>query len=133
MESNDSKSESSADVNLAPLGRPRRMNSSIDLTPEAQTSPMPRPSSSKHPTDPRQGRNSQVPGRKPALTSQSSMDPKLGAKKPPSKKQPIVSSQSQDTSVERLIREVTNEKFWQHPGIFQFHLHYYYHHCGLLL
>ncbi|XP_033510211.1 probable helicase MAGATAMA 3 [Nicotiana tomentosiformis] len=115
MESIDYKSESSADVNLAPLGRPRRMNSSIDLTPEAQTSPMPRPSSSKHPTDPRQGRNSQVPGRKPALTSQSSMDPKLGAKKPPSKKQPIVSSQSQDTSVERLIREVTNEKFWQHP------------------
>ncbi|XP_019259459.1 PREDICTED: probable helicase DDB_G0274399 [Nicotiana attenuata] len=116
MESNDSKSESSADVNLAPLGRPRWMNSSIDLTSEAQTSPMPRLSSSKHPTDLRQGRNSQVPGRKqPALTSQSSMDPKLGAKKPPSKKQPIVSSQSQDTSVERLIREVTNEKFWQHP------------------
>lgn len=115
MESNDSRSESSADVNLAPLGRPRRLNSATDLTSEAQTPPIPRQSSWKHPTDQRQNRNSQFPGRKPALTSQNSMEPKLGAKKPPSKKQPIVSSLCQDTSVERLIREVTNEKFWQHP------------------
>lgn len=131
MESTDSKSESSADVNLTPLGRPRRMNSATDLTSEAQTPPIPRQSSWKHPTDQRQSRNSQFPGRKPAPTSQNSMDPKLGAKKPPSKKQPIVSSPCQDTSVERLIREVTNEKFWQHPGTSEFHLIIIliFHHC----
>ncbi|KAK4722285.1 hypothetical protein R3W88_012518 [Solanum pinnatisectum] len=131
MESNDSRSESSANMNLAPLGQPRRLNSANDLTSEAQTPPKPRQSSWKHPTDQRQNRNSQFPGRKTALSSQNFMEPKLGAKKPPSKKQPIVSSPCQDTSVERLIREVTNEKFWQHLGTFEFHLIIIliFHHC----
>ncbi|KAK9270871.1 hypothetical protein L1049_026457 [Liquidambar formosana] len=53
--------------------------------------------------------------RKPALNSQTSMDPKLGNKKNPPKKQIVSIPQYQDTSVERLIREVTNEKFWHHP------------------
>ncbi|KAK6118930.1 hypothetical protein DH2020_047326 [Rehmannia glutinosa] len=65
--------------------------------------------------DTRQLKNSQFSGRKPAVSSQSLPDPKLATKKLPSKKQTITNNQYQDTSVERLLREVTNEKFWHHP------------------
>ncbi|KAE9468048.1 hypothetical protein C3L33_00037, partial [Rhododendron williamsianum] len=71
----------------------------------------------KQPTDSRQLKNAQVSSRKPALISQGSTDAKLGTKKLPSKKQTTVSTPYQDTSVERLLREVTSENFWHHPDI----------------
>ncbi|KAJ6391540.1 hypothetical protein OIU77_025508 [Salix suchowensis] len=76
----------------------------------------PAESSWKHPADLRQPKNSQFSNRKPALTSQSSMDSKSGNKKYlPGKRPTVASTPYQDTSVERLIREVTNEKFWHQP------------------
>uniref|UniRef100_A0A5B6ZND2 ATP-dependent helicase C29A10.10c n=1 Tax=Davidia involucrata TaxID=16924 RepID=A0A5B6ZND2_DAVIN len=115
VESNDPKSECNGDINSGLLARPRRLNSMTDLTTEVHPLPVPRHSLWKQPTELRQLKNSQVSTGRPALLSQSSMDPKLGTKKLPSKKQTAVSNQYQDTSVERLLREVTNEKFWHHP------------------
>lgn len=116
-ESNECKSESNGDNNSGPFGPPRRLNSSTDVSSEGQTPPVLRQTSWKVPPDTRQVKNSQFSGRKPAISNQSSTDPKLPAKKLPSKKPIIMNNQYQDSSVERLIREVTNEKFWHNPGI----------------
>ncbi|KAJ7965683.1 p-loop containing nucleoside triphosphate hydrolase superfamily protein [Quillaja saponaria] len=114
LESYDSRSECNGN-NSGLLSRPRRLNSDTELSAE-NLPPVPRQSSWKQPIDIRQQKNSQVSNRKLGLVSQSSMDPKLGNKKHlPAKKQVPISNQYQDTSVERLIREVTNEKFWHHP------------------
>ncbi|KAE8077345.1 hypothetical protein FH972_015917 [Carpinus fangiana] len=116
LETTEPKSECNGDMNSGLLGRPRRLNGDTDLSAEVSLPPIPRQSSWKQPTDSRQMKNLQVSNRKPTLISQNSMDPKLGNKKYlPPKKQTANSTQYQDTSVERLIREVTNEKFWHHP------------------
>ncbi|XP_004301316.1 PREDICTED: uncharacterized ATP-dependent helicase C29A10.10c-like [Fragaria vesca subsp. vesca] len=112
-DSSESKSECNGDVNHG-SARLKRQNGDTDSSAEVLP-PIPRQSSWKQPTDMRLPKNSQVANRKPV--AQSSMDSKLGNKKPISaKKQMPVSNMYQDTSVERLIREVTNEKFWHNPG-----------------
>ncbi|KAF5442421.1 hypothetical protein F2P56_035079 [Juglans regia] len=115
-ESTELKSECNGDMNSGLLGRPRRLNGETDFSAEASLPPIPRQSSWKQPTDLRQPKNFPVSNRKSALISQNSMDSKLGSKKHlPPKKQTSNITPYQDTSVERLIREVTNEKFWHHP------------------
>ncbi|XVF36750.1 hypothetical protein REPUB_Repub19eG0085300 [Reevesia pubescens] len=115
VESCDPKSECNGDMNSGILARPRRLNSDSDLS-EAHLPPIPKQGSWKQPIDSRQLKNSQFSNRKPALISQSSIDTKMVNKKHlPSKKTIAASTSYQDTSVERLIREVTNEKFWHHP------------------
>ncbi|KAI4337718.1 hypothetical protein L6164_016100 [Bauhinia variegata] len=115
MEAYESKSDCNGD-NSGLLGRPRRLNSDAELSTEVSLPPIPRQSSWKQPTDSRQQKNIPISNRKLGLTGQSSMDLKLGNKKHLStKKQISASSLSQDTSVERLIREVTSGKFWHHP------------------
>ncbi|KAB1206603.1 Helicase sen1 [Morella rubra] len=109
LESTELKSEYNGDMNSGLLGRPRRLNGDAEVS----LPPIPRQSSWKQPIDLRQPKTLQVSNRKP---SQNSMDYKLGNKKHlPPKKQTAIGSPYQDTSVERLIREVTNEKFWHHP------------------
>lgn len=125
VQSNDCKSESNGDNSSGTFRPPRRLNSSVDLSSEGQTPPVPRQSSWKHPPDAKQ--LSQFCGRTPAFGSYSSTDPKVAAKKLPSKKQTFVSNQYQDSSVERLLREVTNEKFWHHPGILSISRSYMHH------
>ncbi|XP_057974074.1 uncharacterized ATP-dependent helicase C29A10.10c-like [Malania oleifera] len=116
METGETKAEYNGEMSSGVLGRPRRINSTSDLSAGIYPPPNPRQGSWKHPSDLRQPKNLQVSLRKPALVGQSSMDLKLGNKKlPPPKKQVGVNTQYQDTSVERLLREVTNEKFWHHP------------------
>lgn len=111
LESNSCKSECNGDSRSGILGPPRKLNRLIDNFSEGQASPASQQSSRKHPPDTKQ--LSQFSGRKPAVSSYGST---LAAKRPPSRKQTFV-NQYQDSSVERLLREVTNEKFWQHPGI----------------
>ncbi|KDP20224.1 hypothetical protein JCGZ_09856 [Jatropha curcas] len=116
MESCQPKTESNGDINSGQLSKPRRLNSDTDFPGEGHLPPIPRQSSWKQPADSRQPKNLQFSNRKAALMSQGSMDSKLGNKKHlPAKKPVVVSTPYQDTSVERLIREVTNEKFWHHP------------------
>ncbi|KAI7754256.1 hypothetical protein M8C21_018015, partial [Ambrosia artemisiifolia] len=110
-DSSDIKSEcNNGDMNSGILGRPKKSVSGNDLAAEDKANINPRHSVLK------QAKNAQTAGRKSGLVSQNSIDNKAaGGKKLPSKKPSTVSTQYQDTSVERLIREVTNEKFWQHP------------------
>ncbi|XP_042985981.1 uncharacterized ATP-dependent helicase C29A10.10c-like isoform X2 [Carya illinoinensis] len=115
-ESTELKSECNGDMSSGLLGRPRRLNGETDFSAEASLPPIPRQSSWKQPTDLRQPKNFPVSNRKSAVIGQNSMDSKLGSKKHlPPKKQTSNITPYQDTSVERLIREVTNEKFWHHP------------------
>ncbi|GJS80125.1 hypothetical protein Tco_0730006 [Tanacetum coccineum] len=110
VESSDLKSDcNNGDMNSGLSGRPKRSISSIDLAAEDKPLPSQRQSILK------QTKNAQVSSRKTVLISQNSIDPKTGGKKLPSKKPATVTNQYQDTSVERLLREVTNDKFWQHP------------------
>ncbi|KAJ4701299.1 p-loop containing nucleoside triphosphate hydrolase superfamily protein [Melia azedarach] len=116
LEAVEPKSECNGDINSGLPGRPRRLNSGADFSTEASQPPIPRQSSWKQPADARQLKNSQFANKKPALVGQISTDSKLGNKKhPPAKKPTATGNSYQDTSVERLIREVTNEKFWHHP------------------
>ncbi|XP_057455088.1 uncharacterized ATP-dependent helicase C29A10.10c-like isoform X2 [Lotus japonicus] len=110
------KTDSNVD-NSGPLGRSKRISNETEPPTEVNLPPILRQGSWKQPTDLRQQKNVLTSNRKLGLSGQNSNDIKLGNKKFPStKKQTPISVQSQDTSVERLIREVTSEKFWHHPG-----------------
>ncbi|XP_048498755.1 uncharacterized protein LOC104891497 isoform X2 [Beta vulgaris subsp. vulgaris] len=105
------KSESNSDINAGLLARPRRLNSSNDLSAEGNS----RHSSWKQPNDTRQFKDPQTQSRKLASSSHGSTDLKLVNKKNPPKRQLVTNHQYQDTSVERLLREVTSDKFWHNP------------------
>ncbi|KAK8677908.1 hypothetical protein V6N13_143428 [Hibiscus sabdariffa] len=109
----DSKSECNGDTSSGLPARPRRLNSDIELS-ESHLLPIPRQSSWKQPMDSRQVKNLQFSSRKPAPICP--VDTKMVNKKHISSKKTTATGTSyQDTSVERLIREVTSEKFWHHP------------------
>ncbi|KAL6493163.1 hypothetical protein OROGR_032922 [Orobanche gracilis] len=114
LESNECKPESIGDNSCGSFGPFNRLNSSMDVSSEGQAPPGPKQSSWKLPPDTRQHKNSQFPDRRPAVGNRGLGDPKLAAKKLPAK-QNCTNNQYQDTSVDRLRREVTNEKFWHHP------------------
>ncbi|KAL9678573.1 hypothetical protein QQ045_016419 [Rhodiola kirilowii] len=114
MDSSDSITECDGSSNSGISTRHKRQNSSSDMLPEVQLSPSLRHGSSKHPSDAKELKNSQVSTKKTSI-AQSSVDHKLGNKKLPPKKPTTNNFLYQDTSVERLIREVTNNNFWQHP------------------
>ncbi|XP_054820460.1 uncharacterized protein LOC129319420 [Prosopis cineraria] len=110
------KSDCNGD-NSGLIGLPKRLNSENELSTGVNLHPVPRQNSWKQPIDLRQQKNVPVLSKKLGLPGQSSNDAKLGNKKHFSiKKQTPVNTVPQDTSVERLIREVTSEKFWHHPG-----------------
>ncbi|CAH1454090.1 unnamed protein product [Lactuca virosa] len=102
---------------LGPVTRSRRTNSGTDLAGEDKdklfSDHIHRQSSFKQPSDSRQMKNPHIPIKKPPLITQN--DSKSVVKKLPSRKPTTVTTLYQDTSVERLLREVTNDKFWQHP------------------
>ncbi|GLT44917.1 hypothetical protein SLA2020_187900 [Shorea laevis] len=118
MESCDCKAEGYGDTNSGLLSRLGRLGSDSDLSSEADAPSTLRQSSWKQPMDSRQLKNSQFSNKKSTPFTQSSMDPKMGNKKHPPPKKPTSSSNSyQDTSVERLIRQVTNEKLWNQSDV----------------
>ncbi|KAF5185214.1 Helicase sen1 [Thalictrum thalictroides] len=115
MEYMDHKSESNGDTSLGVQARLSRVNS-VNEASEVYPPSIPRQGSWKQPTESRQLKNPPLLSRKTAIGSQSSESLKLGNKKlPPAKKQTMNNTQYQDSSVERLLREVTNNKFWHHP------------------
>ncbi|XP_010541131.1 PREDICTED: uncharacterized ATP-dependent helicase C29A10.10c [Tarenaya hassleriana] len=114
-ESSELKSECNGESYSGLLGRPRRLNGDTGPSADVTVTSVSRQGSWKHPTDSRKPKIGQYSNRQVPLSSQSSIDSKLGNKKVVlSKKPATASTQYQDTSVERLIREVTNEKFWHH-------------------
>ncbi|KAK8691905.1 hypothetical protein V6N13_075398 [Hibiscus sabdariffa] len=115
VESCDRKYECNGDMSYGLHDRPQRLNSGSDLS-EAHLTTIPRQSSWKQPIDSRQHKNLQFSNRKATSISQSTMDMKMVNKKHLlSKKTTATTTSYQDTSVERFIREVTNERFWHHP------------------
>ncbi|KAK4761776.1 hypothetical protein SAY87_029660 [Trapa incisa] len=112
------RTDFNGDPDAGLLGKPRRLGNDVDILSGVSLAPIPRQNSWKNPSDTRMQKHSQVSNKKLGSTNQYSVDSKLGSKKHIlSKKQNAINNTSyQDTSVERFIREVTNEKFWHHPG-----------------
>lgn len=118
MEYSDHKAESNGELVSGLQARSKRLNSGSDISGDVYPPPVPRQGPCKLPIDTRQLKNPPVSTRKLSVVGQSSADAKLGNKKhPPVKKQAANNAYYSDTSVERLLREVTNEKFWHHPGL----------------
>ncbi|XP_077224944.1 putative helicase MAGATAMA 3 [Tasmannia lanceolata] len=118
LESNDHRAECNGDINPGFEVLPMKPNSGSEFSVEAYPNHIPRQGSWKQPTDSRQLKNQHVSTRKSITVGQNreNMDLKSGTKKClPFKKQTANSTLYQDTSVERLIREVTSDKFWHHP------------------
>ncbi|CAN1841287.1 hypothetical protein LINPERHAP1_LOCUS36419 [Linum perenne] len=112
------KSESNGEINSSQVVKQRRLNGDADSLLETQLPPVTRQSSWKQPIDTRHQKNFQMSNRRPPSNNHNSLDLKPGSKKSvPVKKPALTGSSYHDTSVERLIREVTNEKFWHHPGM----------------
>ncbi|XP_077213886.1 uncharacterized protein LOC143848744 isoform X3 [Tasmannia lanceolata] len=117
LEFNDHKPESNGNINPGFEALPKKLNGGNDFSVEVNPVSIPRQGSWKQPTDSRQLMN-HVSTRKLITVGQNreNMDLKSGNKKHlPSKKQNANSTLYQDTSVERLLREVTCDKFWHHP------------------
>ncbi|XP_072990677.1 uncharacterized protein [Typha latifolia] len=112
----EQKAESNGDyIDSGSQTRSKKVNNN-EFTSEGYSPPIPRQGSWKQPVDSRQFKNPPFSSRKQVVAGQSNADQKLGNKKHlPAKKQAPSNLQYQDTSVERLLREVTNDKFWHHP------------------
>jgi senataxin len=82
--------------------------------------PVQRQASLKQSMDLKQQKSRPFSSQRTVLTGQNNADQKPASKRSIiSKKQTFVNNvQYQDSSVERLIREVTNDKFWHNPGCF---------------
>ncbi|EOA18178.1 hypothetical protein CARUB_v10006656mg [Capsella rubella] len=111
-ETSEFKLESNGESQSGAVGKNRRMNGEAGPSAEGSVS---RQGSWKQPINSRQLKSGHSSNRQVSLSSQSSADTKFGNKKFSLFKKQVNSTQYQDTSVERLIREVTNEKFWHHP------------------
>lgn len=117
-ETSEPKLESNGESQSGSAGKTRRMNGEAGPSAEATSTSVSRQGSWKQPINSRQLKSGHSSNRQVPLCSQTSADSKFGNKKFTSfKKQATNSTQYQDTSVERLLREVTNEKFWHHPGM----------------
>ncbi|KAI4389790.1 hypothetical protein MLD38_001974 [Melastoma candidum] len=113
----ESKSENNGDVDTGILANSKRLTNVSDLLSEGSPASVARQGSWKQSMDPRLAKHSNMSNKKPSVVNQIPFETKPGNKKHlPSKKPPASSSTYQDTSVERLIREVTNENFWRQPG-----------------
>ncbi|KAJ0790690.1 putative P-loop containing nucleoside triphosphate hydrolase, DNA2/NAM7 helicase, helicase [Helianthus annuus] len=111
------KSEcSDSDMNSGSVTRSKRTNSGINLVAEDKLFTDHKQSPLKQSTDSRQTKSPHVNTKRVPLAGQNQIDSKTGVKKLPSRKPTTISTQHQDSSVERLLREVTKEKYWQHPG-----------------
>lgn len=99
----------------------KRMNCNMDPTVEGLPPPIPRQSSWKQGSEQKHGKGQQLLNQKSSVVSgpaRESLDQRPPGKKHvlTSKKQGLGNASYQDTSIERLHREVTSEKFWHHPG-----------------
>uniref|UniRef100_A0A0E0M547 Cytochrome b561 domain-containing protein n=1 Tax=Oryza punctata TaxID=4537 RepID=A0A0E0M547_ORYPU len=101
----DQISESNGDAESGSQGRLKKMNAE-EAPADGYQQPMPR-----------QLKGRQISSQRSVVTGQNTADQKPANKRSlVSKKQtPANNIQYQDTSVERLIREVTSDKFWHNP------------------
>lgn len=115
VEFNELKTEPNGDIIPGPQTRSKKINS-FESSQEVYPTPNSRPNSWKPSVDSRQLKTSTASSKKQPVAALEIADAKLGNKRlPPSKKPNFSNQQYHDTSVERLLREVTNEQFWHHP------------------
>ncbi|XP_037459597.1 uncharacterized ATP-dependent helicase C29A10.10c-like [Triticum dicoccoides] len=112
----DQNGESNGDFELGSHGRSKKMNAEEPPSDSYQQS-VPRQAFSKQPTDSKQFKGRPVSSQRALLTGQHTADQKPANKRSlvPKKQASVNNTQYNDTSVERLIREVTNGKFWHNP------------------
>jgi senataxin len=113
----DQNGEPNGDVELGSHGRSKKMNAEEPPSDCYQQS-VPRQASSKQPMDPKQFKSRPVSSQRAVLTGQNTADQKTANKRSlvPKRQASGSNTQYNDSSVERLIREVTNDKFWHNPG-----------------
>lgn len=113
----DQHAESNGDTEMGTQGRTKKMNGEEPSSDGYQQS-VQRQASLKQSMDLKQPKGRPFSSQRTAVTGQNIVDQKPASKRSIiSKKQNFVNNaQSQDTSVERLLREVTNDKFWHNPG-----------------
>ncbi|CAA6671833.1 unnamed protein product [Spirodela intermedia] len=110
-DTSDQGEESNTEVDAGLDGRLKKTSSSNELFAELNPLQIQRQGSWKQFADSRQPRNRQALSSKPTVFGQS-----LGNKRDhPAMKKTTNSMVCQDTSIQRLLREVTNDKFWHHP------------------
>ncbi|CAA7408965.1 unnamed protein product [Spirodela intermedia] len=110
-DTSDQGEESNTEVDAGLDGRLKKTSSGNELFAELNPLQIQRQGSWKQFADSRQPRNRQALSSKPTVFGQS-----LGNKRDhPAMKKTTNSMVCQDTSIQRLLREVTNDKFWHHP------------------
>jgi len=112
----DQHTESNGDAELGTQGRSKKMNTEEPAS-DGYQQPVQRQASLKQSMDLKQTKSRPFSSQRTVLTGQNNADQKPASKRSTiSKKQTFVNNvQYQDSSVERLIREVTNDKFWHNP------------------
>lgn len=115
----DQHAESNGDAELGPQGRSKKVNAEEPSSDGYQQS-VQRQASLKQSLDSKQLKGRPVSSQRASMTGQVIPDQKPANKRSViSKKQASMNNtQYQDSSVERLIREVTNDKFWHNPGYY---------------
>ncbi|KAJ0987929.1 hypothetical protein J5N97_006285 [Dioscorea zingiberensis] len=115
VDSSKHKADSNGDYSLGSQVWSKKSNvCKVDM--DVHPSSIPRQGSWKQHLDSKTLKCSPVLSHKPTVEDQNVADHKVGNKKHlPAKKHTSDNFQYQDTSVERLLREVTNDKFWHHP------------------
>ncbi|AQK65963.1 P-loop containing nucleoside triphosphate hydrolase superfamily protein [Zea mays] len=110
----DQYTESNGDAELGTQGRSKKMNAE-DPASDGYQQPVQRQASFKQSMDLKQPKSRSFSSQRTFLTGTNNADQKPASKRSIiSKKQTFVNN-VQDSSVERLIREVTNDKFWHNP------------------
>ena len=114
----DQHAESNGDAEIGPQGRSKKMNAEEPYS-DGYQQPVQRQASLKQSMDLKQPKGRPFSSQRTAA-GQNTADQKPASKRSIiSKKQTFANNmQYQDSSVERLIREVTNDKFWHNPGCF---------------
>ncbi|MQM02775.1 hypothetical protein Taro_035545, partial [Colocasia esculenta] len=116
LDNSDQKVETNGGIDIGLQVRSKKTSNSNEVPDEGYPPAIPRQGSWKRPVDQRQPWNFQVSSKKSTIVSRNAIDIKLGNKRnSPAWKQTTNSTSYQDTSIERLLREVTNQKFWHHP------------------
>ncbi|KAJ1256198.1 hypothetical protein BS78_K066200 [Paspalum vaginatum] len=112
----DQHAESNGDAEVGPQARSKKMNAE-ESSSDGYQQPVQRQSSLKQSMELKQPKGRPFSSQRTVLTGQNTADQKPASKRSViSKKQTFANNtQYQDSSVERLIREVTNDKFWHNP------------------
>ncbi|KAL6642551.1 hypothetical protein ACP70R_020732 [Stipagrostis hirtigluma subsp. patula] len=116
VDPSDQHAESNGDAEFCSQGRQKKLNPE-DPSSDGNQQSVQRQASLKQSVDSKQLKGRPVSSQRAVVTGQNTADQKPANKRSiVSKKQTSVNnSQYQDTSVERLIREVTSDKFWHNP------------------